>query len=443
MDSRFFRNHWNPTSHPRYAPSVRGIPVQHRQMAPSPKAAPKVVSIPVHFVGSEATRSTSAAKIQKVFRGFLVRKSVKRISAIRREVDEIERRISTSEVVDSIRKDSKERLKVTETLMALLLRLDSVRGIDSGVRDLRKAAIKKAIALQETVDAIVSGGQSETLSTVTNGQNLEDSMGNSDVIPQAVDQLLETKDVPSECSINCENAEEETEGKSSDITDLADFVGDCKSSNHDAIDRTEELEDVTVEATLALDLQNCVETAPDSNESKMIRDGLCEDHGAQDSEANKELPTSQMFVENQNATPSASECAEEIIAPIPSDQSDSAANSPSPTERGEEDPNAKPREEKNIGQSDVREGNGNKKNRELIERMMEENEKLMGLMTNLYERNAIQTSLLSYLSQRVEQLERAFVCEKLRRKKKKKRHSGGAGDVSDQSPDGKKCGKRY
>ena len=63
-----------------------------------------------------------------------MRKSVKKITTIRREVDEVERRISREDALESMKKDSKERLRVNEMLMSLLFRLDSVRGIDLGVR---------------------------------------------------------------------------------------------------------------------------------------------------------------------------------------------------------------------------------------------------------------------------------------------------------------------
>uniref|UniRef100_A0A7N0UCB6 BAG domain-containing protein n=1 Tax=Kalanchoe fedtschenkoi TaxID=63787 RepID=A0A7N0UCB6_KALFE len=113
---------------------------------------PKVVSIPVHFVQSEQTRAASALKIQKVVRGFLVRKSVKQILAIIRDVEEMERWVVSEKVKSGI--DDKERLRASEKLMSLLLKLDSVRGINSQVRDCRKRVIKKAIALQEKVDSI-------------------------------------------------------------------------------------------------------------------------------------------------------------------------------------------------------------------------------------------------------------------------------------------------
>ena len=76
-----------------------------------------------------------------------MRKSVKKIATIRREVDEVERRISREEALELMKKDPKERLRVNELLMSLLFRLDSVRGIDSGVRVCQKSVIKRAIAL--------------------------------------------------------------------------------------------------------------------------------------------------------------------------------------------------------------------------------------------------------------------------------------------------------
>ena len=88
---------------------------------------------------------------------------MKKIAAIRREVDEVERRISREEALESIKKDPKERLRVNKMLMSLLFRLDSVRGIDLGVRDCRKSVIKRAIALQGFLDSIVTDGQTLTL----------------------------------------------------------------------------------------------------------------------------------------------------------------------------------------------------------------------------------------------------------------------------------------
>lgn len=51
---------------------------------------------------------------------------------------------------------------------------------------------------------------------------------------------------------------------------------------------------------------------------------------------------------------------------------------------------------------------------------MEENEKMMSMMTQLFERNELQTTMLDTLTRRVELLEKAFLCDRLRKKKKAK-----------------------
>ncbi|TYH51813.1 hypothetical protein ES332_D10G305000v1, partial [Gossypium tomentosum] len=156
---------------------------------------PKMVSIPVHFVGSERGRSDLAIKIQKVFRGFLVRKNVKKIMAIREQVNDIERSVSKTET----------RLKVNENLMSLLFKLDSVKGVDSCVRDFRKSVIKKTIALQEMVDAIISGNQS--VDSSNNAEVIDQNQGIIDSSDKS-NQILEweaTEDA--ECVANLSESE--------------------------------------------------------------------------------------------------------------------------------------------------------------------------------------------------------------------------------------------
>ncbi|KAF4404722.1 hypothetical protein G4B88_006108 [Cannabis sativa] len=314
MESPFFRGHWsNFKPRPRYSPSAREI-------SASAKPSPKVVSIPVHFVGSEKKRSDSALKVQKVFRGFLVRKSLKRIAAIRAEVDEIEKRMSQKETMVLIRKDGKERLRMNETLMSLLFRLDSVKGVDSGVRDCRKTVIRKAIRLQERLDAIVTGGD---------------------------ELFLEDKETPAEC----------------------ESLGD----DDKAVDHTPDLERESAEVDPS---QESSADNTNSSEAAKVK-----------TEENKE----------SNDTMS---------------ESGSSIDEKSPIEE-EEDTGNKKEENENKEKK-------NKSSKELLEKMMEENEKMMGLMADLYERNEVQTRLLSSLSHRVEQLERAYICDKLRKKKMKR-----------------------
>ncbi|CAN4100601.1 unnamed protein product [Withania somnifera] len=168
MEYPFYGNYWSQPARPQYSSK---IPVQSIHQKPAGiMPAAKVVQIPVHFVSSDPEpsvsvstaqeskpdRSGSALKIQKVFRGFLVRKYVKKIMLLWREVEEVERKLLCRDMAELICRDERERLRVNETLMSLLFKLDSIRGVDSGVREFRKAVIRKAISLQEKVDSIVS-----------------------------------------------------------------------------------------------------------------------------------------------------------------------------------------------------------------------------------------------------------------------------------------------
>ncbi|KAJ0677592.1 putative IQ motif, EF-hand binding, BAG domain, BAG domain superfamily [Helianthus annuus] len=159
-------------------------PVQQNHRSTSPE----VIQIPVHFFSSKqpqkpsslSTKTAAAVKIQSLFRGFLVRKSVNKISSIRNQVCEAE----TS--AELIRTDVKERLRVNETLMLLLLKLDSIRGVDFGVREFRKAVINKAIAVQEILDAVVD----ESVRTETKQVTDTDCMMNVDgVVDVTVDNV--------------------------------------------------------------------------------------------------------------------------------------------------------------------------------------------------------------------------------------------------------------
>nr|XP_017192191.1 uncharacterized protein LOC103452428 isoform X2 [Malus domestica] len=319
----FFRRHWhNFAPQHQYPLEARQVPVQRRA-----DPSPKVVSIPVQYVGLERRRSESALKIQKAFRGFLVRKSVRKIAAIRVEVSEIEKRISKREAVELMRRDAKERLKVNETLMNLLLKLDSVKGVDSGVRDFRRAVIKKAIALQERVDSAVAEN------------------------PQ-IDQTLELQ---SESPVNS--------------------------------DETQNSQSVELESAAGPQIET-------------VRHG------------------------------NAWGCREVEGSVSDSESSGSSCDdSPNPLEDGVEDVKVVEREEvaEEEGAGEImKDDDKRSSSRELLERVAEDNAKMMGMMEELFEKNQMQTRMLSSLSQRVEQLERALVCERLRRRKR--RHAAGTAD---------------
>lgn len=277
----------------------------------------QVAQIPVQSVGSES-KTWSALKIQKKFRGFLVRKSVKRIKAIKIQVDEIEGMLLKSEVVELIRKDARERIRMNEGLMAQLLKLDSIPGVDSGVRDCRKAVIRRAIALQERIDAIAS------VNLVSSGENSDEDEAFKEPVTLEFMNFAE-------------------DNSSDGMMDLVEN-NSVKFEDPEKLEDTAEFRNSSVE-------KNLIEKNEQKNDDWV-----------------------------------------EVECP------------------GKEKVGSR------IGTRD-----DNQRNCEVLERMMEDNKKMMRLMTQLFERNEMQTSMLIDLTHRVGQLEKAFTCDRLSRMKKKKK----------------------
>lgn len=87
----------------------------------------------------------------------MVRTLLKKIIAVGSEVDKLESLIQRQETVDAVRSSEKEKHRINEALMVQLLKLDSVRGFDEGVRMLRKHMSRRIVGLQEVMDGICGG----------------------------------------------------------------------------------------------------------------------------------------------------------------------------------------------------------------------------------------------------------------------------------------------
>ena len=417
--------------------------------------------IPVQFVGSGRGGSesdSSALKIQKVFRGFLVRKSVKKIAAIRREVDEVERRISREEALESMKNDPKERLRVNETLMSLLFRLDSVRGIDSGVRDCRKSVIKRAIALQEFLDSIVADEQ-----TLGDVDEASDSSEIGEKQGKVSEPEVEISGANCNLSANCDEYEKIQVAESMSnlsepketLKSAADSVCNCNlSANCDGLESENRVDfDESEKVQVAESMSNLSEP----NETlKSATDligncNLSSNNDGLESENRVDFDESEK-IQAAESMRNLSEPDETLNQSVET-QSESGSTG-NPESLVEENSLKKEVEEEGmeIVEAERKEGNekedccvggreDSKRSRELLEKIMEDNEKMMGLMIELFQRNETQTKLLSSLSQRVGQLEKAFTCDKLRKKKKR----GAAGTIVDgleKSPDKKKSEKK-
>ena len=420
------------------------------------------MSIPVQFVGSGRGGSesdSSALKIQKVFRGFLVRKSVKKIAAIRREVDEVERRISREEALESMKNDPKERLRVNETLMSLLFRLDSVRGIDSGVRDCRKSVIKRAIALQEFLDSIVADEQ-----TLGDVDEASDSSEIGEKQGKVSEPEVEVSGADCNLSANCDEYEKIQVAESMSnlsepeetLKSAADLVCNCNlSANCDGLESENRVDfDESEKIQVAESMSNLSEP----NETlKSAADlvgncNLSSNNEGLESENRVDFDESEK-IQVAESMRNLSEPNETLNQSV-ENQSESGSTG-NPESLVEENSLKKEVEEEGteIVEAERKEGNekeedccfggreDSKRSRELLEKIMEDNEKMMGLMIELFQRNETQTKLLSSLSQRVGQLEKAFMCDKMKKMKKR----GAAGTIIDgleKSPDKKKSEKK-
>ncbi|CAI9277968.1 unnamed protein product [Lactuca saligna] len=111
--------------------------------------------------------------IQSVYRGFEVRKSqplmkLRQIAQVGKQVVELRNRIQDLE--SSM--DNKQKLIIGETIMSLLLKLDTIQGLHPIVRDVRKSVAKELVGLQEKLDSLTFV-KSETLSEATESQKKE------------------------------------------------------------------------------------------------------------------------------------------------------------------------------------------------------------------------------------------------------------------------------
>ncbi|KAF7129321.1 hypothetical protein RHSIM_Rhsim10G0141000 [Rhododendron simsii] len=107
------------------------------------------------------SEAEAAVIIQSAYRGFEVRrweplKKMKKIVKVREQVAEIRRCVEAFESSPDISRDKKQKAVIGETIMSLLLELDTIQGIHPSVRDSRKSVAKELVNLQEKLDSIIS-----------------------------------------------------------------------------------------------------------------------------------------------------------------------------------------------------------------------------------------------------------------------------------------------
>ncbi|PIA36846.1 hypothetical protein AQUCO_03200068v1 [Aquilegia coerulea] len=108
----------------------------------------------------ELSTTEAALLIQALYRGFEVRKwkpleKLKLIAKVREQANAVRKQIHVLESSTELRNDEKQRVLVGETIMSLLLQLDTIQGLHPNVRDIRKSVARELVSIQERLDSLV------------------------------------------------------------------------------------------------------------------------------------------------------------------------------------------------------------------------------------------------------------------------------------------------
>ncbi|GAU41729.1 hypothetical protein TSUD_349900 [Trifolium subterraneum] len=104
----------------------------------------------------------AAVLIQAVYRGHLVRKweslkKLKQIAEVSKEVTHVRDCVKAFEGSSDLQNDGKQKIAIGETIMRLLLKLDTIQGLHPSLREIRKSLARELVTLQERLDSIMVG----------------------------------------------------------------------------------------------------------------------------------------------------------------------------------------------------------------------------------------------------------------------------------------------
>lgn len=107
----------------------------------------------------DLSQSDAALIIQSAYRGYDVRRwcplaKLKKIAKVRQQVDNLKRQIQSIKASPK-QLDAKQRMVIGETIMSLLLELDTIQGLHPSIREARKSVARELVYLQEEVDSLV------------------------------------------------------------------------------------------------------------------------------------------------------------------------------------------------------------------------------------------------------------------------------------------------
>ncbi|CAL9099673.1 unnamed protein product [Musa textilis] len=233
------------------------------------------------------SQSDAATLIQSAYRGFEVRRwqpleKLKKIHQIRQQTEAVKKQIQMFEA-SSEEQDLKQKVAISETIMNLLLQLDTIQGLHPSARDMRKYVARELISLQDKLDSL---GDHEKV-------EVEQQLGSDRGAISATDSFVATNLEPERMSSRSEKTfvdgkEEATVKRRTDdavITDSPDSAAgtvDLKSSNVDMSSTTEEHQGIApLEERLSSASREAVESHVTEEEQSCVLEGVTEKDGVE------------------------------------------------------------------------------------------------------------------------------------------------------------------
>ncbi|KAF7826115.1 BAG family molecular chaperone regulator 6 [Senna tora] len=237
----------------------------------------------------------AAVLIQAAYRGFQVRKwelpkKLKQIAEVSKHVADVKHSIQTLESSFDFQNDERQRVTIGETIMRLLLKLDTIQGLHPSFREMRKSLAKELTSLQEKLDSIM----------LKRSQHMEELLARKHVDDIAVvaSDGEYMQEQPENKALEQGN-EDSFEGSIRETHDILDLCRDQLSMKED--NPSLPGDDAKCESSSPIDPVVSEETKPSPN--GMVNEDVS--HASTDAFSRSGIPESAMATQNQTNLESA------------------------------------------------------------------------------------------------------------------------------------------